>query len=116
MVTAPQRRAVAQTMTDEGLTERQALRVVQMSASSFRYQPAPDRNIALRGEIVTLAQRYRRYGAGMIYLKLRQQGLLVNHKRIDRLYAQEKLQLKRREAQEGAERGLVDGFRLRPQR
>ena len=83
-------------MTDKGLSQRHALRIAKMSASSFRYEPAPDRNSALRGEIVTLAQRYRRYGAGMIYLKLRQQGLIVNHKRIDRLYAQEKLQLKRR--------------------
>ena len=32
----------------------------------------------------------------MIYLKLRQQGFLVNHKRVDRLYAQENLKLKRR--------------------
>ncbi len=32
----------------------------------------------------------------MIYLKLRQQGEVANHKRIERLYAQEKLQLRRR--------------------
>ena len=97
VVSAPSRRKVVRHMTIQGLSERQALRVVQMSASSFRYQPAPDRNRALRGQIVTLAQRYRRYGAGMIYLKLRQQGLLVNHKRVDRLYSQENLKLKRRQ-------------------
>ncbi len=51
-------------------------------------QPAPDRNQALRERIVALAQRHRRYGAGMIYLKLRKEGLLVNHKRFDRLYAE----------------------------
>jgi hypothetical protein len=33
----------------------------------------------LRGKIVRLAQRHRRYGAGMIYLKLRQGGERVNH-------------------------------------
>jgi len=32
----------------------------------------------------------------MIYLKLRQQGHCVNHKRVDRLYALENLQIKRR--------------------
>ena len=79
-----------------GLSQRQALRFIGMSASSFRYQPAADRNAALREQIVQLAQRYRRYGAGMIYLKLRQQGHYVNHKRVDRLYALEKLQIKRR--------------------
>ena len=83
-------------MTTQGLTERHALRVVRMSASSLRYQPAPDRNLALREKIKTLAHRHQRYGAGMIYLKLRQQGEIVNHKRVDRLYTEEALQLKRR--------------------
>lgn len=83
-------------MRDQGLSERQGLTVVKMSASSLRYQPAPDRNTALRQQIVALAQRHRRYGSGMIYLKLRQAGELVNHKRVERLYAEEKLQIKRR--------------------
>lgn len=83
-------------MKSQGLTERHALRVVGMSASSLRYVPAPDRNADLRREIVALAQRHRRYGTGMIYLKLRQQGRPVNHKRVDRLYALEKLHVRRR--------------------
>jgi len=82
-VTAPARRAVVRSMTAKGLSERHALRVVGMSASSLRYQPAPDR---MREAIVGLAHRHRRYGAGMIYLKLRQRGLVVNHKRVERLY------------------------------
>jgi transposase InsO family protein len=61
-------------MTARGLSERHALNVVGMSASSLRYQPAPDRNAGLREAIVALAHRHRRYGAGMIYLKLRQRG------------------------------------------
>jgi transposase InsO family protein len=83
-------------MKSLGSTEKQALDVVGMSASSLRYRPAPDRNDELRQQIVTLAQRHRRYGAGMIYLKLRQAGHVVNHKRVDRLYALEKLQVRRR--------------------
>lgn len=67
-----------------------------MSASSLRYQPVPDRNDELRAQIARLAQRHRRYGAGMIYLKLRQAGHRVNHKRVDWLHALEKLQVHRR--------------------
>ena len=67
-----------------------------MSASALRYQCAPDRNHELRDRIIALAQRHRRYGAGMIYLKLRQAGLVVNHKRVDRLYAEAALQVKPR--------------------
>ena len=96
VVSAPARREVVTWMRSKGLSERRALTIVKMSASSLRYQPAPDRNIELRQRIVTLAQRHRRYGAGMIYLKLRQAGERVNHKRVERLYAEEKLQIKRR--------------------
>lgn len=83
-------------MRAKGLSERKALRAVKMSASALRYRPRPDRNVELRQQIIALAQRHRRYGAGMIYLKLRQAGQIVNHKRVERLYAAEKLQIKRR--------------------
>jgi len=80
-------------MQSKGLTERRGLQIVRMN---LRYQPRPDRNHTLRSRIVALAQRHRRYGAAMIHLKLRQGGELVNHKRVERLYALEKLQVKRR--------------------
>lgn len=96
MVKAPARREAVRALGGCGLSERQALRIVGMSASAYRYQPAPDRNLALREQIVALAHRHRRYGAGMIYLKLRQAGQQVNHKRVDRLYAEAGLQVRRR--------------------
>ena len=68
-------------MTTRGLSERCSLQVIGMSASALRYQPRPDRNGVLREKIVALAQRHRRYGAAMIYLKLRQAGERANHKR-----------------------------------
>ena len=84
-------------MQGKGLSERRALKVVRMSASSLRYEPSPDQNVALRQAIVELAQRHRRYGSEMIYLKLRQAGEQVNHKRVERLYTQEGLQVRRRQ-------------------
>jgi transposase InsO family protein len=83
-------------MIDKGLSERRSLLVVGMSPSAFRYQPVADRNTALKQRIIALAQRHRRYGAGMIYLKLRQTGEVVNHKRVDRLYAEAGLQVRKR--------------------
>ena len=96
MVTAPARRELVRWLQGRGLSERHSLRVARMSASSLRYQPRADRNEALRARIVALAQRHRRYGSGMIYLKLRQAGELVNHKRVERLYQLAKLQARRR--------------------
>jgi putative transposase len=82
VVTAPARRELVRSMTVRGLSERRALAVVAMSASALRYTPAPDRNGPLRARIVALAHRHRRYGAGLIHLKLRQAGERVNHKRV----------------------------------
>ena len=95
-MTAPARRVLVRDLTSQGVSERRALALVRMSASSLRYTPAPDTNAALRARIVALAHQHRRYGAGMIYLKLRQAGALVNHKRVERLYTEARLQVRRR--------------------
>lgn len=95
-MSAPARRDLVRHMTQQGLSERHALRVIGMSASAYRYQPTADRNQDVRAQIVALAHRHRRYGAGMIYLKLRQTGLQVNHKRVERLYREAGLQVRRR--------------------
>jgi transposase InsO family protein len=96
MVTAPARRELVRWMKARGLTERRGLSIAGMSASSLRYRPRPDRNVALRARIVALAQRHRRYGVGMIHLKLRQAGEPVNYKRVERLYRLEQLHIRRR--------------------
>ncbi len=96
MVSAPARRELVRYMIDKGLSERRSLRIADMSASAYRYEPAQDRNCVLKEKIIALAQRHRRYGAGMIYLKLRQAGEIVNHKRVDRLYAEAGLLVKKR--------------------
>ena len=83
-------------MIELGVSERRALRAARMSASAFRYAPRPDRNTALREQIVALAHRHKRYGVGMIHLKLRQAGQAVNYKRVERLYQEARLQVRRR--------------------
>lgn len=95
-MSAPSRRELVRHMKARGLSERRALQVIRMSASALRYQPRPDCNQSLRERIVALAHLHRRYGAAMIYLKLRQAGEVIDHKRVERLYAEARLQVKRR--------------------
>jgi putative transposase len=95
-VTALVKRQLVRQMVDRGISERRALRAARMSASAFRYAPRPDRNTALRAQILALAHRHKRYGVGMIHLKLRQAGHLVNYKRVERLYQEARLQVRRR--------------------
>lgn len=95
-MTAPVRRDLVRQLMDRGLSERRSLSVLRMSASALRYVPRPDRNVELRARIQALAQRHKRYGVGMIHLKLRQAGVRVNYKRVERLYQEARLQVRRR--------------------
>lgn len=82
----------------ENEVTKEALRkkwFVGMSPTALPYRPAEDRNVDLKAKIITLAQHHRCYGAGMIYLKLRQAGEVVNHKRVDRLHTEAGLQVRR---------------------
>ncbi len=96
MVSAPARRALVREWIGCGASERRALAAIGMSASALRYCPREDRNVELRERILALAHRHRRYGVGMIYLKLRQEGRIVNYKRVERLYREQQLQVRRR--------------------
>jgi len=52
-----------------------------------------DRDKALTKQIKQLAKKYRRYGYRMITAKLRQAGWNVNHKRVQRIWQKEGLQV-----------------------
>ena len=90
------RRDLVRQLITKGLSERRALAAVRMSASAFRYVPRPDGNGELRERIQALAQRHKRYGVGMIHLKLQQAGMRVNYNRVERLYQEARLQVRRR--------------------
>lgn len=96
MVSAPDRRELVRYLIGKELSERRSLAIAGMSASAYRYEPRPDRNVELREMICALANRHKRYGVGMIYLKLRQAGQMVNYKRVERLYQESNLQVRRR--------------------
>jgi transposase InsO family protein len=53
----------------------------------------PDRDKTLTKEIKKLANMYKRYGYRMITAKLRQDGWIVNHKRVQRIWQKEGLQV-----------------------
>jgi putative transposase len=59
-----------------------------------RYEPRqPDKDKALIAQMKQLAGRYPRYGYRFITAKLRQAGWQVNHKRVQRLWRKEGLQV-----------------------
>ena len=97
MVSAPDRCELVRYLIGQELSERRSLAIAGMSASAYRYEPRPDANVELREMICALANRHKRYGVGMIYLKLRQAGQMINYKRVERFYQEASLQVRRRE-------------------
>jgi transposase InsO family protein len=76
------------------LSERRACDVLEQPRMTQRYEPKqPDRNKALVAAMKRLAGRHPRYGYRFITAKLRQEGWQVNHKRIQRLWRKEGLQV-----------------------
>ncbi|MBN8549453.1 MAG: IS3 family transposase [Deltaproteobacteria bacterium] len=97
MVTPNARRGVVRHLREQWkFSERQACRVAQISSSVIRYKRRPDRNEALRTRLRELGAKYPRWGSPMLYLVRRNEGILVNHKRVERLYTEEKLALRRK--------------------
>jgi len=76
------------------VSERRACEVVSQPRMTQRYKiKQPNRDKALTTEIKKLAKRYKRYGYRMITAKLRQDGWVVNHKRVQRIWQKEGLQV-----------------------
>ncbi len=76
------------------VSERRACEVISQPRMTQRYKTKqPDKDKALTAEINKLAKRHKRYGYRMITAKLRQDGWIVNHKRIQRIWQKQGLQV-----------------------
>jgi putative transposase len=53
-----------------------------------------DANTALRGRLREMAEERRRFGSPLLYLMLRREGWQINHKRVERVYREERLSLR----------------------
>ena len=87
---------VAEVIATHGLSQRRACGLIEITRRSFRREPKPARNQELRTRRRSLAKQRRRWGCPMLYQVLRREGWLVNHKRVERLYREEGLSLRRR--------------------
>jgi putative transposase len=93
---ALRRQAARQIIEAHGYSGRRACQQVELNRRTFQRVP-PDRDEALRNRLRELAEERRRFGCPRIYLLLRREGLVVNHKRVERLYREEALPLRLRQ-------------------
>jgi putative transposase len=77
-----------------GVSERRGCAALGVDRSTIRYRSTKADQAPLRLRIRDLAQARVRYGYFRIYILLRREGWLVNHKRVYRLYREDGLSLR----------------------
>ena len=97
MVTPGQRRAViTHTQETAALSERQACRFLGVHRSLVRYRSCRPPEAELRGRLKELAEQHPSWGSPRLTWLLRREGRVVNHKKVERLYREEGLTVRRR--------------------
>ncbi len=99
------------------LSERRACRALQQARSTQRYPKVlPEDEALLRAQVIELACEYGRYGYRRVTALLRNQGWIVNHKRVERIWREEGLKVPLKQPKRGR-LWLNDGsiVRLRPE-
>ena len=99
------------------VTERRACRVIKVNRTAYRYEPVrlPDEE-DIRAQIIEKVCNYGRVGYRMVTHMLRNEGIQINHKRVERIWREEGLKLPAKQAKR-RRLFLGDGscVRLRPE-
>ena len=103
---AVRRAMVQRVQAHYGLSERRACRLVGIGRSTQRYRPrARADDQPLRQRLRELAAVRPRFGYRRLHVLRRREGVIVNHKRVERLYREEGLAVRRRTRQRVARDG-----------
>jgi len=93
---AAQRAAVRHVQEHRPCSERRACGLIQLGRSTMRYTGHGREDTPIRVRLLELAAMKRRYGYRRLHWLLRREGVLVNHKCVERIYREEGLSLRRK--------------------
>ena len=97
MVTpAVRRQAVAHLCQVYEVSQRRACQAIDADRSTMRYRSVRPDDAGLRTRLRELAAIRRRFGYRRLLILLHREGARVNHKKLRRLYREERLQVRRR--------------------
>lgn len=97
MVTPTARReAAAHLCTVHGVSQRRACRAIGVDRAVVRYRSRRPNDKAVRQRLRELAAVRRRFGWRRLRVLLSREGVHMNHKKLRRLYIEERLQVRRR--------------------
>ena len=77
-------------------SQRRACRLVGQHPRTYRYRSKSDDDGVLRTRLVALAAERRRFGYRRLHLLLKREGFLINHKKLFRIYREERLTVRKR--------------------
>jgi putative transposase len=81
---------------EKGYSQRRACVLIGMEPKTYRYASTPDEDNALRERLRRLAAERRRFGYRRLHILLRREGIELNHKKLFRIYREERLTVRRR--------------------
>jgi putative transposase len=90
------REAVLVMQLEVGVSQRRACGLMEMDRGTCRYRRRRNEDPGLRTRLRELAETRRRFGYRRLQVLLLREGWQVNHKRVYRLYVEEKLGLRRK--------------------
>jgi putative transposase len=79
-----------------GLSRRRACMIINLNRSTSQYKAMPCDDENLRNRMKELAHTHKRYGSPRLHLLLKREGLVINHKRTERIYREEDLAIRKR--------------------
>ncbi len=91
-----------------GLSARRSCRLIRLSRNTLRYERQPDKDGPIRERLKELAEQRRRSGCQLFHEMMKREGLVINHKRTERIYKEEGLSLKIRRRKKRASRARVE--------
>lgn len=85
-------------MEEHHVTERRACRVLHVNRTAYRYQVIrlPDED-DVRAKVIQLVASYGRVGYRMVTAMMNNAGTVINHKRVERIWREEGLQLPKKQ-------------------
>ncbi|MEO1333140.1 MAG: IS3 family transposase [Myxococcota bacterium] len=101
---AMKREAVSWLQADFRVSQRRACRVLELALTSYRYKHRRGNGGVVRERMLALAEERPRFGYRRLHVMLRREGFGINHKRVYRLYRQERLSVRRRKRKRVAHR------------
>jgi putative transposase len=87
---------MAEGLIDEDISTRKACKIVGISRTTFQYKKKEKDDNEVINHLDRLTQKHVNIGFWQCHYRLRNQGLIYNHKRVYRIYTDMKLNLRRR--------------------